>query len=155
MALVHAWRLTAREHAATALSGEGARLYGGRWNGRGTPVAYLTSSRPLAVLEVLAQLTSAAELKRYALVAVRFDDAFMTDLPSLPDDWRAMPSPRSTAQIGDEWIAAQSSLVLRVPSVILPDEDNYLLNPHHPDFGSVQAGEPTDLDIDPRLLSSR
>jgi RES domain-containing protein len=155
VAIVYAWRLTARVHIGTALSGEGARLYGGRWNSRGTPVAYLASSRPLAVLEVLAQLTSAAGLARYALLPVAFDSDHVAELPSLPSDWRAMPSPRSTAQVGNAWAAAQTSLVLRVPSVVLPDEDNYLLNPQHPAFAAIETGEARDLDIDPRLLHTQ
>ena len=118
-------------------------------------MTYLASSRPLAVLEVLAQLTSAADLARYALLPVRFDSDAVEDLPDLPADWRALPSPRSTAQMGDQWAAARSSLVLCVPSVILPAEVNYLLNPQHPDAGSVELGQPEGLDIDARLLSSR
>jgi RES domain-containing protein len=152
MHIVQAWRLTARVHLGTALSGEGARLYGGRWNSRGTPVTYLASSRPLAVLEVLAQLTDAADLARYALLPVRFDASHVADLPELPEDWRALPSPRSTAEVGDGWVAKGESLVLRVPSVVLPAEDNYLLNPAHVAFGAVDVGEPEELEIDARLL---
>jgi RES domain-containing protein len=155
MPLIQAWRLTAGVHLSTALSGEGARLYGGRWNTRGTPVTYPASSRPLAVLEVLAQLTSAADLARYALLPVRFDAACVADLPELPEDWRALPSPRSTAEVGDRWAAAGESLVLRVPSVVLPAESNYLLNPAHPASSSVDVGEPGALEIDPRLLEAR
>jgi RES domain-containing protein len=153
MSLIQAWRLTARAHLNTALSGEGARLYGGRWNSRGTPIAYLASSHPLAVLEVLAQLTDAADLARYALLSVRFDASHVADLSELPEDWRALPSPRSTAEVGDRWVAEGESLVLRVPSVVLPAESNYLLNPVHPAFGAVGVGEPEELEIDPRLLS--
>ena len=154
MPIVQAWRLTARVHLPAALSGEGARLYGGRWNSAGTAMTYLASSRPLAVLEVLAQLTSAADLARYALLPVRFDSDSVEDLPDLPADWRALPSPRSTAQAGDHWAEGASSLLLRVPSVILPAEANYLLNPQHPGAGSVEVGAPEDLDLDPRLLSA-
>ena len=154
MPLVHAWRLTARAHLDTALSGEGARLYGGRWNAPGIAMTYLASSRPLAVLEVLAQLASASDLARYALLPVRFDSDQISELPSLPDDWRALPSPRSTAEAGGQWAESKSSLVLRVPSVILPAETNYLVNPAHPDFASVETGDAEDLDIDPRLLSA-
>ena len=155
MPMIHAWRLTSRAHLDTALSGEGARLYGGRWNSPGTAMTYLASSRSLAVLEVLAQLTSTADLARYALLPVHFDSDHVSDLPTLPGDWRALPSPRSTAEEGDRWISEKSSLLLRVPSVILPAETNYLLNPAHPAFDSVEMGEPEDLDIDPRLLSGR
>ena len=54
--------------------------------------------------------------------------------------------------MGDQWLASGQSCILEVPSVIVPHESNYILNPKHPDFSSIQIGDPIDLDIDQRLV---
>jgi RES domain-containing protein len=148
------WRITQSRYADEAFSGEGARRYGGRWNGRGTAVAYAAGSRSLALLEVLVHLDSTALLRRYVLVPVHFDAAHVERIPraELPADWRAHPAPASTQALGDAFIEAARTPVLQVPSVIVPAEPNYVLNPRHPDFGAVDIGAPEPLDVDGRLF---
>lgn len=154
------WRITQARYAGEAgpgdgaFSGEGARRYGGRWNSRGTAVAYTAGSRSLALLEILVHLDSTRLLGRYVLVPIRFEPRHVETLDpdSLPPDWRAHPAPASTQILGDTWVQAVRAPVLRVPSVIVPDEPNYLVNPHHPDFEDLEIGDVEPLDVDDRLL---
>ena len=152
MAVITAWRTTKRAYAAVAFNGEGAATYGGRWNPEGVPAVYLSSSRALSVLEVLTRVRGPEDLADFVLISATFDEAAVTAPDALPDDWRSLPAPDSARRIGGAWAATQSSLVLRVPSVVLPVEANYVLNPLHPDAGSVVVGEPEPLDVDPRLF---
>lgn len=151
---ITAWRIVKARHAATAFLGEGARWFGGRWNSPGTPAVYTSESRALSLLEVLAGLQSPHAMQEYVLIPALFDEALVTDLnPSrLPRGWRRSPPPSATQRIGDEWVTGLRSAVLRLPSVIVPEENNYLLNPEHPDFERIEIGEPVAVVIDPRLL---
>ncbi len=149
------WRIVKSRHASSAFDGEGARLYGGRWNSPGTRMVYTASSISLAVLEVLVHLQEARLLSSYSLVATRFDDGLIErlDHSRLPDGWRAYPAPPELQQIGDEWVKSLRSAVLEIPSVIVQRESNYLLNPAHPDFPSMSIGEPEPFTFDERLVA--
>ena len=154
--MITAWRLVKSRHAAAAFDGEGARLYGGRWNSPGTRVAYASDSIALAALEVLAHLQSTAVLQAYSLVSLSFPDESVELLPttSLPGRWRRFPSSPENQAIGDQWVAQGRSLILRVPSAIIPSAANYLINPAHPEFSRVVIARPERFVFDPRLLSS-
>jgi RES domain-containing protein len=154
---VTAWRIFKTSHAAAAFSGEGARLYGGRWNSAGTSVVYLAGSPSLAVLELLVHLGSHQLLQAYSLSEVRFDAGEVQDIAisDLPADWRSSPSPAALRRIGDAWVAGQVSLVLRVPSAIIDNESNFLLNPAHPAFPTVHRGAAKPFRFDPRLIKQR
>ncbi len=149
------WRIVKSRHASSAFDGEGARLYGGRWNSPGTRMVYTASSISLAVLEVLVHLQEASLLSSYSLVATRFDDGLIErlDRSRLPDGWRAYPAPPELQQIGDEWVKSLRSAVLEIPSVIVQRESNYLLNSAHPDFPSMSIGEPEPFTFDERLVT--
>ena len=152
--MITAWRLVKSRHAQAAFDGEGARLYGGRWNSPGTRVAYASDSVALAALEVLAHLESTAVLQAYSLATIRFPESVVETLDpaSLPSDWRQFPSPPENHAIGDTWVAEGRALVLRVPSAIVPSASNYLINPAHPRF-TVAVIEKTEVfAFDPRLL---
>ena len=153
--MITAWRLLKSRHAASAFDGEGARLHGGRWNSPGTRVAYASDSIALAVLEVLAHLQSTAVLQAYAVATLRFPEECVEVLESgaLPPRWRRFPSPSANQAIGDRWVAEGRSLVLRVPSAIIPAAANFLINPSHPDFVRVEIGPAERFSFDPRLLS--
>ncbi len=147
-----AWRLCRRAHAR--LDGEGARLYGGRWNRRGTPVVYLASSLSLAAFEYFVHV--AQDLVPGDLVSIRVtipDDAprEMIDRGALPRSWRRYPGPEALEDMGDDWAARAESLVLVVPSVVVPEETNLLLNPTHPRMRDVSAGRPQAFSFDPRM----
>ena len=148
-----AWRISKKRYAKNALDGEGAYRYGGRWNSSGVRVVYLSSSPALAALEVLvnadAQLLQAVP---YVAIAVEFDESLVTRPERLPKNWRDDPPPKAAARIGDAWVMSAASLLLEVPSAVIPFEQNYLLNPAHPAMGSLQIGKPQAFSFDPRLL---
>ncbi len=145
------YRLSKREYVSTAFSGEGARLAGARWNSRGRVMTYTSASVSLAMLELLVQDLSPSQLPLYlGLSAVVPDDSL--EVAALPPDWRNYPHPASTKRYGDEWLKSQCSLVLRVPSAMLPLEFNYLLNPTHPRFAEIQSQKPFELSYDERVL---
>jgi RES domain-containing protein len=153
---LRAWRIDKRQWASTAFSGEGARLYGGRWNTKGRAVVYAAEHAALAALEILVhvqdeQLLAAA----YVLIEATLDDALVEEIPpgELPRDWAADPAPASTQGAGDAWLAAVDSRpVLRVPSAVVRTGWNYLLNPLHPRFREIHIGSPQPFEFDPRLL---
>jgi RES domain-containing protein len=149
-----AWRIVKEQHAATAFSGEGAARTGGRWNSRGVPVVYTSSTKSLAALETLVHLNPPVRFK-YVAIRVRFDTALLEIInpKSLPPNWRVEPPPPSTKQIGDAWVRAGRSAVLALPSVIVSGEPNYLLNPAHPDFKRISIDKPERFAFDSRLLT--
>jgi RES domain-containing protein len=152
--IVSAWRIVKRRLAKDAFSGEGARLYGGRWNSPGVSVVYTAQSQSLAALELLVHLETPDLLLEYVLIEARFDSSLITRLgkSDLPADWRASPAPASTRAIGDAWIAEEPSPVLEVPSAVIPVENIFLLNPQHSGFAKIEMGSPIDFEFDPRLI---
>jgi RES domain-containing protein len=151
--ILTAWRLTKQKHAKMAFSGEGARQFGGRWNNPGTLMVYTAQSQALAALEILVHLESAELLEAYVFFRVDIDPVLVHTVSSteLPKDWNAHPPPPRLREIGDEWALAQHSVVLRVPSALLPAENLFLLNPRHPRFEEIQIGAPIPFGFDPRL----
>jgi len=149
-----AWRIVKAKHAATAFSGEGAAKTGGRWNSRGVPVVYTSSAKSLAALESLVHLNPPVRFK-YVALRIKFERAIVKIVPprALPPDWRVEPPPPSTKRLGDAWAREARSAVLAVPSVIVPGEPNYLLNPAHPDFRKIRIGKPERFTFDSRLLT--
>ncbi|HUS34250.1 MAG TPA: RES family NAD+ phosphorylase, partial [Verrucomicrobiae bacterium] len=93
--------------------------------------------------------------KRYKLFTFHFDDRLLQTFPprNLPKNWQHEPPPPSLQRLGDDWIKSATSAILAVPSVIIPGEHNYLLNPHHPDFRKIRIDPPTDFTFDPRLFA--
>jgi RES domain-containing protein len=148
-----AWRITKQKHAKSAFSGEGARIYGGRWNSPGTAMIYTAQSQALAVLEMLIHLDSPELLKRYSLFEVEMDLLYVAelDLSNFPRNWRANPTPAGVRALGDDWVASRRSVVLRVPSALVPAESTFLLNPQHPDFSKLCIGKAVPFQFDPRL----
>lgn len=150
------WRITRESRTATAFDGEGARLYGGRWNSPGTAVVYTAQSESLAALELLVHLQASHLLKSYYSIPAKFDDPLVEVVESaaLPDDWKRFPAPVVLQEIGDQWVAEGRSAVLQVPSAVVPTEKNFLINPTHADFTRVTIGLPRPFEFDPRLKSS-
>jgi len=148
-----AWRVVKARYAATSFDGEGAREFGGRWNSIGHAVVYTAATTSLGLLEILVH-ADAVLLPHYVAVAATFDNALVEviDPDLLPDDWRSNPPPFGLRRLGDEWIRSGRSCVLELPSVVIPHERNYLLNPAHEDFSHIEIGGPITLDTDHRLL---
>jgi RES domain-containing protein len=154
--IVTAWRITKRRHARNAFSGEGAREFGGRWNNPGTAVVYTAQSQSLAALEMLVHLDSSELLRKYVLIGVAFEESLIKPvaLSGLPRHWRSDPAPPEIRSIGDEWVRTRSSVVLQVPSALVPGENNFLLNPEHQDFARLRFGKPLAFRFDSRLKGS-
>lgn len=152
--MITSWRITAAEFADEAFKGEGARLYGGRWNSPGVPMVYTSSSAALATLEILVRTHQREPLRRYVLFACSYDEKLVEhiDRAALPSNWDSHPAPAQLKLLGDRWVEGARSAVLEVPSVIIPSESNFLLNPAHPDFGRIEIAEPTPFKLDLRLV---
>jgi RES domain-containing protein len=142
-----------KKASRNAFDGEGARLYGGRWNSPGFPMVYTAGSQSLAVLEMLVHLDNSGLLEKYVFIEVTLDDAMVTVVAAadLLRDWRADPAPLQLRAIGDDWVASGASVVLRVPSSVIPAENNYLLNPKHADFAKLKFGKAVSFRYDSRL----
>ncbi len=145
-----AYRLVPKKHAGSALEGTGARLYGGRWNSPGKAVVYTSESLALCSLEILVHLPSYKILEEYVYVTVRFNSDLVL-AAELVEGWNARPVSRCSQVIGDQWMDDGRFPVLKVPSVIIPEGWNYLLNTAHPDFTEIRTGEPIPMKFDPRL----
>lgn len=149
----HAYRIVREKFAASAFTGDGAAVTAGRWNSPGIRMVYTSATASLAALETLVHLNPAMRFN-YLLFAIEFDERLVETIPHtiLPPDWREQPPPPSTQILGDSWMKTARSAVLQVPSVIIPGESNYLLNPTHPDFPSIQIGKPAAFFYDQRLM---
>ena len=148
------YRLTKARYADTALSGEGSIRYDGRWHRRGIRIVYASDAPASALLEVIAHTEAHNRLQHdYVLFEVRLDpDEHLLTVGSdmLPDDWRAVPWPTSTQEIGMFWHEEQASVVLNVPSAVVPRQRNFLVNVAHPRFNELQIQEPEPFEIDSR-----
>ena len=139
-----AWRLTRKVHAD--LSGEGARLTGGRWNSPGKPAVYLASEASLALLEVRVHLDLPFDLLPDDYVYMEID------LGHLAIEDAAVPAEEGACRrIGDDWLASLRTPLLRVPSAIVPFSGTLILNPRHPDAGKARIVALHDCSFDPRL----
>ncbi|ODB95118.1 hypothetical protein A3197_17285 [Candidatus Thiodiazotropha endoloripes] len=155
--MLSGWRIAATEFSSShdeMMSGEGASLFGGRWNSKGVRVVYLGSSLAQAAMELLIHVGRADILKGYHKLEVSFPEALVLHiaLADLPKDWREPTMASSVRAIGDQWIADNSSLILQVPSVAVAGEYNYLFNPQHPDASKVTFSAITKFTFDPRLV---
>ena len=153
---VVAWRIVQRGFIRSAFTGEGARRFGGRWNSPGRAVVYTAGSQALAALEMLVHLDAERLLRNYVAIPVTIPGRLIrrVRLSDLPRNWKAYPAPATTRSIGDEWLAEENSPVLRVPSVVIPSEHNFLLNPAHRLFPKLRIGKACTFRFDPRLAGS-
>lgn len=131
------YRIVKTKWLEKAFDGEGARLFGGRWNSKGNPCVYCASTESLAQLEMLVHMQKSSLLSHYTLIEVSLTSSQVMTLQTFPENWQDDPAPPDTAVIGDKWLNDNNSLALKVPSVIVPREVNYILNPLHPDFPNI------------------
>lgn len=137
------------------MSGAGARKTGGRWNAAGSALVYASGSIALACLETVVHLDAALPFNRY-LVAIDVPDDIWTSAlqespTSLKVGWDAEPAGRVSIRFGTDWIDSGASALLIVPSVIVPEETNVLINPAHRDAGRIAAAKVRKWTYDPRL----
>lgn len=137
------------------LKGVGGLRAGGRWHFPGQPVVYLAEHPALALLEVLVhhEVSKIEDLPRnYQLLKVEVDDAVaIASIADLPADWKQNAGWSKRA--GTEWLSVRSSLLLKVPSVLVPYASNYVFNPSHPDAEKARILEAERVEHDPRILS--
>jgi RES domain-containing protein len=153
--LIQAWRVIKKKHLSEALSGEGARLGGGRWNHVGIPVVYASETLSLAVLELFIHFTrrDITISKSLLAIPVLIPDTIKTievRVQDLTPGWSSSPPPDFTRDIGTEWVRTGASPVLRVPSAIIPEEHNFVINVKHPDFINITVGDPRHFALDER-----
>lgn len=145
---------------ANDISGEGARLAGGRWNLKGTPIIYTSNSVSLATLETLVHFPLNLIPKNRSIVIFELPDNVeveIIDSSKIRKDWKSYPPPIELGQIGSNWALQQRTVALKVPSTIIPEgeEWNYLLNPNHSDFSKIQIIETRSYEFNPRLYNKQ
>ncbi|MGA8309475.1 MAG: RES family NAD+ phosphorylase [Terriglobales bacterium] len=153
--MTRVFRVLRGAHARTAFDGEGAYRYGGRWSSPGTRLAYSSEHQSLAMLEYFVHLDPEDSPDDLVLATA--------DVPSglsrkriaaadLPSNWRETPGPAELAQIGDEFVRRGDNCVLLVPSALAVSENNWLINPQHPEFKQIALNPPEPLRYDPRMF---
>ncbi len=150
------WRICKAEQAATAFAGEGALLYPGRWHHAGTPVVYCSESRALAALEQLVHLHRNRLPPHFVCFGVNVPEDLTIGhvrTEDLPAEWRRQPGPTELRDVGNRWAESGETVVLQVPSAIVPGEHNFLLNPRHVDFGRLTISDPEPFAFDERLVA--
>lgn len=151
------YRIT-RTHFANDLTGNGARLYGGRWNSEGRFALYAAATRALALLETMAHSSMALLLDGdFSLITLEVSDEIpfqAIEASTLPPGWNAWNYLRKTRSTGDAFLQEGIHLLLRVPSVLVPEENNWVLNPLHPLMKQVKVVNIRPLVLDNRLLTA-
>ena len=156
MNTVQVWRITDRKYADTAFSGEGARVWGGRFNSPGIPAIYVSDTLSLALIEIIVQTNDRSNLKKKVLIRANIPENLIK-VPSksaLPDGWNRIPASKDSQTYGDEWFRNGTNPVLKIPSVVVPIEYNYVINPAHKLFSTIEIAQAEPLSVDPRFFNS-
>lgn len=147
------YRLSKSKYSAD-LSGKGAEKSGGRWNSKGVAMVYTSNSRALCTAEVAVHITLGIVPSDYELVTIELPEDSMTEagIKHLPADWRAFPHPDSTQKLGDRFVREGKYMVLKVPSVVVQGEYNFLINPKHEAAIKVRVIDTEHFLFDKRLF---
>jgi RES domain-containing protein len=149
------WRICNGKWAETAFDGQGAKIYGGRWNSTGMAIVYTSSSLALAALESLVHLGVKKIPINYVAIGADIPENLtieQVEPDKLMKNWRRDPAPPELATIGDRWVNSSKSAILKVPSAVIDEEWNYLLNPEHSDFSRIIIGQAKPFNFDARLF---
>ncbi|MGC2244988.1 MAG: RES family NAD+ phosphorylase [Terriglobales bacterium] len=149
-----AWRICRAIHAAGAFSGDGARLYGGRWNSQGVRIVYASSSLALAAVETFVHFEPNLRPDDLVSIEVEIPDRLATeriDPHSLPRRWYELRDD-SLRAIGDRWVRSGKTVALHVPSAAIRREWNVLLNPEHAEFRKLRIEKPKAFEFDLRMF---
>jgi RES domain-containing protein len=139
---------------ANDLTGNGARIHGGRWNSPGVPALYTSASQSLAILETLTTTPPAILQQNFLLLAIEVpakSPVRKITLKELPRNWNVYPVPVNVQKTGDKWLQSGKALLLKIPSVIVPAEFNYIINPLHPDSHKLKIIASQKLYLDKRI----
>jgi len=151
------YRIT-QESYSNDLSGDGSRIFGGRWNSEGRYALYTSANRSLALLETLAHIPAKLfRNKKYILVTVFLPDKAplkFIEEKDLPNNWDALDIQHMTQKIGDNFLEEQKGLLFRVPSVLMPEEFNYIINPLHPSMKQVKVIHHREIRFNDRLIKT-
>ena len=148
------WRICRQRYADTAFAGEGARLYGGRWNSKGVRVVYTSTSLALAAMEMFVNLEPKLRPDDLVSVEAELPDAVRSerlDLKSLPRNWFRLRD-ESLRVHGDRWIRGGASVALYALSAAIQGEWNLLLNPDHTDFSKLKFEKAKPFEFDLRMF---
>jgi RES domain-containing protein len=150
--VITAFRIAKKRYARQPLAGQGGLEVGGRWHHKGTPIIYCAQSLSLAALEFFVHFGKRADTIALISIAIDIPTELIESLShgKLPKNWREVPAPAATAELGAEWIRHGRSAVLRVPSVLSPGECNYLINPAHPKCKRIRTRPPAVFSFDAR-----
>jgi RES domain-containing protein len=150
------WRIATRKWALDTAC-EGARLYGGRWNPVAWPAMYAGTSIEICALEKFVHLGGAAH-PPLVLVSIDVPDdeklAYGPPLAALPPDWAALPTPASTQEFGRRWLESARGLLMFVPSAVIPEAGNALVNPRHPGYRDIRLAIVRDFAFDARMFKA-
>jgi len=143
----------AKQRFIEDLSGEGARLYGGRWNKKGTSMLYFSEHLSLCVLEILVHIEQQLISNNFYFIEVEVPDNIIKSIPKeeLPLNWQSNVLVSSTQDFGSEWIASNKGLALKIPSAVLGYENNVIVNPSHTSFSKLKVIRIEKLNLDARL----
>ena len=148
------YRLSRKKYA-DELSGKGAAKVGGRWNSRGTELIYTAESRALAMAEVAVHLTLATMPDDFVMVEIEISEEIKISemqKTELPKNWNAFPYDLRTQEVGDGFVRAEESCLLKIPSAVVPGDHNFLINPKHPDFKMIKISSIEKFPFDERLF---
>lgn len=138
---------------AKDLSGEGAKINGGRWNHKSIPCIYTSESRALSLLEYTVNVNIDEIPRALSITTLEIpdEDILIISEDSLPGNWKQIPIPSSTKNFGTHFLNATAKLAIKIPSSVMPDEFNYILNPLHPNSKHIKVLEIQDLAYDVRI----
>ncbi|MEX0646619.1 MAG: RES family NAD+ phosphorylase [Balneolaceae bacterium] len=148
------WRICHEQYQDSAFSGEGARKYGGRFNTEGNSAVYTSGFLSLALLEMLVQVNKRSILSNFVMISADIPEHFIysPDESVLPEKWNQIPYEKESQLFGDKWLAAPDAApVLKIPSVVVPTEFNYVINPLHSAVKDWTYSSPENLPFDRRL----
>ena len=144
--MIETWRIgtDTPDYAANDMEGVGAKMTGGRWNRKGAALVYTASTRALACLETVVHLSAGGLPLNRHLVRIEIPDDVWAKRQTLnektaPVGWDALPAGKVSLDTGDQWLSGGTSCLLEVPSTIVPEEMNVLINPAHPDTARITA----------------
>lgn len=139
---------------ARQLTGEGAKLHGGRWNLIGTPCLYASGSKALSVLEYAANLQLEEMPDHLSITVYSLPPKSWKEFSAgnLPENWQEIPVPEETKRWGSLHLQQAKYLALKIPSVIIPSEFNFILNSLHADFKKIKIKEVHPFSLDKRIL---
>ncbi len=147
---IKVYRIVGKNRIDSAFDGEGSRVYGGRWNNKGISAVYTSDSLALSSLETIIHLPTYDLLENYVYFRISLDTKMVYDSPT-PVGWDERPNSSIARSIGDEWVTKNTSPAMKVPSILVPESYNFIINIHHPDYSDIRIDYPKPLIFDSRL----